>query len=251
MKVKVPYFYLVISLCIGVLQVFGKNVFARYVNYFDYSPEYLVVLIPWVVSFMVYWLYGLFWVIYNETDPMTVLQPYIKQKVSTIECAIVVLVNQVCILLPSLFFLNYIGNVRVTDTLPGILEIGWDVTIVLVLGEVIYYYVHRLLHHSRIYRYIHKVHHKFTAPIAIVSLYAHPLEVLFGNVLALIGPAFFVNMHVYTFTLSLIIGFLSSLSVHSGRDIKGRFHDLHHQYFNYNYGSIGILDYLHGTYRSE
>lgn len=244
-------FYIVILCTVIIMQLSISQVFSDYVNYFDYSSEYLVVLIPWAFSFIVYWIYGLFWVVYNETDPNTVFQPYVKQKVPTWICSIQVLCNQVCVLLPCLFVLNYIGNVRVTETVPGIFEIASDVTIVLVIGEVLYYYVHRLLHHPRIYKYIHKMHHQYTAPIAIVSLYAHPLEVLFGNVLALIGPAFFVNMHVYTFTLSLIIGFLSSLSVHSGRDIKGRFHDLHHQYFNYNYGSIGILDFLHSTYRSQ
>ena len=38
--------------------------------------------------------------------------------------------------------------------------------------------------------------------------------------------------------------------VHSGYDFfagKAKFHDEHHERFNLNYGSIGFLDWLHGT----
>ena len=34
----------------------------------------------------------------------------------------------------------------------------------------------RVLHHRSIYKYVHKVHHEWQAPIAISSAYAHPVE---------------------------------------------------------------------------
>lgn len=43
-------------------------------------------------------------------------------------------------------------------------------------------------------------------------------------------------------------------TVHSGFDFfggKARMHDLHHEKFNLNYGSLGLLDWVHGTDRLE
>lgn len=39
--------------------------------------------------------------------------------------------------------------------------------------EIYFYYSHRLLHHRAIYKYVHKVHHEWTAPISIAAIYCH------------------------------------------------------------------------------
>merc|ERR1719491_2787511 len=47
----------------------------------------------------------------------------------------------------------------------------------LLMTEVWFYHVHRLLHENkRLYGMIHKKHHTWTAPVAIVSTFAHPVE---------------------------------------------------------------------------
>lgn len=48
----------------------------------------------------------------------------------------------------------------------------------LVLEDTWHYFVHQLLHHRRLYKYIHKVHHSFQAPFGMVAEYAHPLETM-------------------------------------------------------------------------
>ena len=37
-------------------------------------------------------------------------------------------------------------------------------------------YLSRLLHHPTLYKKIHKKHHEWTAPIGVISIYAHPIE---------------------------------------------------------------------------
>jgi sterol desaturase/sphingolipid hydroxylase (fatty acid hydroxylase superfamily) len=91
------------------------------------------------------------------------------------------------------------------------------------------------------------MHHDFKAPISIVSLYAHPLEIIFGNIFALVGPIFFFNCDLFSFYMFIIFGFIDSITDHCGYDIKQRDHDIHHEKTIYNYGSIGLLDYICGT----
>ena len=46
----------------------------------------------------------------------------------------------------------------------------------LAIEDTWHYWVHRLLHHRSIYKYVHKVHHHFQAPFGMVAEYAHPVE---------------------------------------------------------------------------
>ena len=46
----------------------------------------------------------------------------------------------------------------------------------LVVEDTWHYWMHRLLHHHSIYKYVHKVHHHFQAPFGMVAEYAHPVE---------------------------------------------------------------------------
>lgn len=43
--------------------------------------------------------------------------------------------------------------------------------------------------HKRFYKSVHKIHHKWTAPIGIAAEYAHPFEFLIGNIVPVFtGP---------------------------------------------------------------
>ncbi|CDQ62039.1 unnamed protein product [Oncorhynchus mykiss] len=109
----------------------------------------------------------------------------------------------------------------------------------------------QLFHHPALYKHFHKQHHEWTAPIGVVSLYAHPLEHVLSNMLpALIGPVI-LGSHLVTTTLWYALALVSTTISHCGYHLpflpSPEFHDYHHLKFNQNFGVLGVLDRLHGT----
>ena len=114
--------------------------------------------------------------------------------------------------------------------------------------ECWFYSTHRLLHVPFLYTRIHKIHHRFKAPIAFASTYAHPIEFIVGNLWGVILGPILTNCHPFTAYVWITNALFSTGGSHSGYGFMGAaFHDAHHQYFDYNYGVGGTLDYILGT----
>ncbi len=122
--------------------------------------------------------------------------------------------------------------------------------IALLLHETYYYWLHRWMHHPKVFRIVHKVHHdsNITSPWTAFSF--HPLEgllqAIFLPLLLLVLP-----MHLYVLILQLTIMTFSSVINHLDIEVyPKRFHkhfmgkwligathhSLHHKQFRYNYG---------------
>jgi sterol desaturase/sphingolipid hydroxylase (fatty acid hydroxylase superfamily) len=120
----------------------------------------------------------------------------------------------------------------------------------LLLHETYYYWLHRWMHHPKVFRIVHKVHHdsNITSPWTAFSF--HPLEgllqAIFLPVLLMILP-----MQVYMLLAQLTIMTISSVINHLDIEIYPRkfhkhilgkwligatHHSLHHKQFKYNYG---------------
>eukprot|EP00756_Hemistasia_phaeocysticola_P022452 Hpha_TRINITY_DN15835_c0_g2::TRINITY_DN15835_c0_g2_i1::g.188762::m.188762/K07750/E1.14.13.72, SC4MOL, ERG25; methylsterol monooxygenase len=145
------------------------------------------------------------------------------------------------------------GALRVERDLPGLWEFARDAVISLLLTEPGFYYSHRLLHQPMFYRF-HKMHHEFHSPIALATLYSHPLEVILGNIIAVTTGPFLLNSHLITLCLLSPIGIISSMRDHTGYafwsseiEHQPHFHDFHHSANCGNYGVVGLLDWIHGT----
>jgi sterol desaturase/sphingolipid hydroxylase (fatty acid hydroxylase superfamily) len=138
---------------------------------------------------------------------------------------------------------------NITPHLPPLNEIAYHCLIALIWREILFYAVHRALHHPRIYAKIHKKHHKFVAPMAFATQYAHPIEQLLGNVMPTVLPLIVMRVHILTYFVFVTLQLAESSSVHSGYDFAGaRAHDLHHEKFQVNFGGpLGIMDWLLGT----
>ncbi|KAJ3267061.1 Chromosome 5 4 [Chytriomyces hyalinus] len=120
------------------------------------------------------------------------------------------------------------------------------------ITEFGFYGAHYLFHHPSIYKHFHKIHHEFTAPMAIASTYAHPLEHVVANVLPIAVGPFILRSHILVAFCFTIMGIINTACVHSGYLVPGfepsLAHDYHHMKFNFCYGtSLGICDWLFGT----
>lgn len=122
--------------------------------------------------------------------------------------------------------------------------------IAMLLHETYYYWLHRWMHHPKIFRIVHKVHHDSNITSAWTAFSFHPLEgllqALFLPLLLLVMP-----MHLYVLVIQLTIMTFSSVINHLDIEIYptrfnknfiGRWligathHSLHHKQFKYNYG---------------
>lgn len=116
--------------------------------------------------------------------------------------------------------------------------------------EVWFYTTHYLLHQPPFYSLIHKIHHRFKAPIAVASMYAHPVEFIVGNLLGVVLGPMVTKCHPLTSYVWIHNALMSTGGSHSGyKMFYADYHDAHHQYFDYNFGignfgSVIFLDYL-------
>ncbi|KAI8055383.1 hypothetical protein BDF22DRAFT_676825 [Syncephalis plumigaleata] len=138
-----------------------------------------------------------------------------------------------------------------TEALPTLDTLLVHLAAFAVIEEIGFYYSHRLFHHPRIYKYIHKRHHEFTAPIGCLAIYAHPIEHLIANLAPLFAGPLIMQSHIMVFWLWLCIGLVNTINSHCGFALpfmpSPLDHDYHHQVFNANYGVLGVLDTLHST----
>lgn len=168
------------------------------------------------------------------------------------------LFNWFCLGFPYLAWLSYVIVPMLSGNQLAEIPTWWifarDLTIYIVIEEIMFYFSHRLLHTSMFYSKIHKFHHTFTAPFGIAAIYAHPIEHMLSNVIPVSIGSLVMLSHP---TLPMIWGVLAlfnTMTVHSGYDFScfllfpaPYFHDWHHEKFHENFGAIQVLDYVLGT----
>ena len=129
-------------------------------------------------------------------------------------------------------------------------ELFLKMPIHVVVTETCFYTLHRLLHALPwLYRHVHKVHHRWTAPTAMACVYAHPLEFALANVWPIYASAIVTNAHPYTCYAWWALAMAGTCLGHCGYRIAGYqdAHDQHHVSFHVHYGGLFLSDWLMGT----
>ena len=162
--------------------------------------------------------------------------------------------KNIFIWVPSFFF--FIGNIYtlLIGTVGGthyfdlydIIKFGLN----FVLIDIFFYLGHRIFHIGFLYRRYHKIHHEFKKPIAIAALYTHPVDCILANILPVLLPIIILNEGIIISNLWIITSTVNTIYIsHTGEKNRSEFHDLHHEKFNYNYGTEIFMDRLFGTLR--
>jgi len=134
-------------------------------------------------------------------------------------------------------------------------EYGWvyfffSISVMILFHDLYFYWTHRWMHHPRIFKHVHLVHHKSTNPSPWAAYSFHPIEAV---VQALVFPIllFILPIHSVAALTFLIYMIVRNVWGHLGFELfpKGftrnkwigwhtttTHHNLHHEKFSYNFG---------------
>lgn len=128
--------------------------------------------------------------------------------------------------------------------------------------DTYFYFTHRLMHHKKVYRYVHIVHHQSTNPTPWAAFAFHPIEALVqvGIVPLML---FTVPLHPFALLTWSLYQLVLNVGGHLGYELfrkgftKGMLrkwhntsthHNMHHRHVNCNYGLyFNIWDRWLGT----
>jgi sterol desaturase/sphingolipid hydroxylase (fatty acid hydroxylase superfamily) len=125
-----------------------------------------------------------------------------------------------------------------------------SIFLALLIHDTYFYWTHRLMHHPKIFKWMHLVHHRSTNPSPWTAYSFHPFEALVeGGIIFVL--AFTIPMHPYAIALFMLFMLVFNINGHLGYEIFpnwlvrsriGHFlntstsHNMHHKFFNDNYG---------------
>lgn len=143
---------------------------------------------------------------------------------------------------------------NMTNLYYSIDQYGWvyfflTFIILLIIHDSYFYFIHRFMHHPKVYHQIHAIHHRSTNPSPWAAFSFHPLEALLEMAFL---PLVIIFLPVHPAILLIFFTASNAANVlgHLGYEIlpqgftRGVFsfintathHNMHHQYQKYNFG---------------
>ena len=173
------------------------------------------------------------------------------------------------IIIPVAFFGIYLMNnlniklYNFEKNVPNVFTFNCEIFVILFMTDILFYFLHRLMHTKYLYQNLHKFHHTYKEPFALTNHYINSIELLLFFIPPIIPPVL-LGSHIMVMWCSIILLNWNGIIIHSGynfivikiqyKNYKFEFpcikeHDFHHKYFNYNFGStFPFMDQIMGTY---
>jgi len=135
----------------------------------------------------------------------------------------------------------------------------FEILAILLVYDFAYYWLHRLMHHKKLMKYVHAVHHEVHNPTAMESFYLHPIELFAGLALLVACTWALGPVSIYSFAVVFFIHSTLNITVHSGLTSKRwwlfpidhltKKHYIHHAgNYDNNYASLTpFWDMMFGT----
>lgn len=138
--------------------------------------------------------------------------------------------------------------------------------LMLLMHDAYFYWMHRLIHHPRLFRLFHLVHHRSVNPSPWAAYAFHPLEAFLESLIFVIF-LFTIPINEWHLFIFFVISLVYNVYGHLGfelypakfnRNWLGRWmntsvsHNMHHHYFKGNYGLYFMFwDRMMGTLRKD
>lgn len=147
-----------------------------------------------------------------------------------------------------------------------LLWIPLSVILMLIIHDTYFYWTHRAIHHPKLFKHIHLVHHKSNNPTPLASYSFHIFESIIEG---LIAPILLLTLPLHPISLLVFssISFLFNVYGHLGYEIMPKWfrksflfeilntsthHNIHHAKFKGNYGLyFRFWDRVMGTEHSD
>lgn len=158
-----------------------------------------------------------------------------------------------------------------TNFYTDISQYGWvyfvlAFLLMVLIHDTYFYWTHRLIHHPKLFRIIHRVHHKSTNPSPWAAYAFHPSEAVINSGVFVV-ILFTIPVHGFHLFLFFVLSLVYNVYGHLGYELYprgfsrhwlGRWintsvnHNLHHKHFNGNYGFYFLFwDRWMGTIRED
>jgi sterol desaturase/sphingolipid hydroxylase (fatty acid hydroxylase superfamily) len=208
---------------------------------------------PFVMIFMALISSIMTWIKFKQ-DGLTI--PKNSSFVSTVGLSLVNVVFGYISLSPILFLLNKIMNINDVYISFSPFVLALQLLVFSNIADFYHYYVHRWIFHSKlVYKYIHSLHHKLREPYAWGTIYCHPIEHVFFNMILIALPTICAKFNAVSLVFALLVAVYGTCMDHSG--LKTKFfeytaikHKNHHLYVSEEYG-VYFTDRLFGTEHSD
>jgi len=151
-------------------------------------------------------------------------------------------------------FLLYLEHKGYTQLYFKVDQYGWpwifiSLALVLFVDDAFFYWTHRAMHHPRLYKFFHKVHHESTDPSPLTAFAFHPSEAIIENAMNVVLP-FIFPLHFGVVIVWQVFSMLNNVMGHLGYELypagwtktpllryktASVHHNMHHQRFHGNY----------------